>query len=243
MLNRGKVEGVELSNGKLRVTPLKAITPPQADRLDRIIDDLLPRIRITELLADVDRRTGFAAHFTDLRSGRRHDNPNAVLAAILADATNLGIERMADASKGVTYPQLAWTHNWYLSDDNYAAALTSIIDAHHGHPFAEIWATVRPRHRMDSISHPPKRRWPKRDQREIRLRAGRQLLYPCIRSVWVIPHQGHFRDQCRSAACAGWLMHHGASLDIKEHFTDTGGVSDHLFALSIFSLPVRAAHP
>jgi len=79
------------------------------------------------------------AHFTDLRSGRRHDNPNAVLAAILADATNLGIERMADASKGVTYPQLAWTHNWYLSDDNYAAALTSIIDAHHGHPFAEIW--------------------------------------------------------------------------------------------------------
>jgi hypothetical protein len=53
MLNRGKVEGVELSNGKLRVTPLKAITPPQADRLDRIIDDLLPRIRITELLADV----------------------------------------------------------------------------------------------------------------------------------------------------------------------------------------------
>ena len=26
-------------------------------------------------------------------------------------------------------------------------------------------------------------------------------------------------------------MHHGASLDIKEHFTDTGGVSDHVFAL------------
>jgi hypothetical protein len=123
MLKRGKVEGVELTNGKLRVTPLKAITPPQADRLDRIIDDLLPRIRITELLADVDRRTGFAANFTELRSGRRHDNPNAVLAAILANATNLGIERMADASKGVTYPQLAWTHNWYLSD-SYAAALT-----------------------------------------------------------------------------------------------------------------------
>jgi hypothetical protein len=27
------------------------------------------------------------------------------------------------------------------------------------------------------------------------------------------------------------LMHHGATLEIKEHYTDTGGANDHVFGL------------
>jgi hypothetical protein len=106
-------------------------------RTSRVV--ILPRIRITELLTEVARRTGFLSAFTDLRSGRPHDNPNAVLAAIMADASNLGLERMANASQGISYAQLAWTHNWYLREETYRAALAAIIDAHHAHPFADIW--------------------------------------------------------------------------------------------------------
>ena len=58
---------------------------------------------------------------------------------MLADATNLGLERMANASQGVSYAQLAWTHNWYLSEENYRAALAEIIEAHHALPFARHW--------------------------------------------------------------------------------------------------------
>jgi hypothetical protein len=91
---------------------------------------------ITELLNDVHRMTGFADKFTDLRSGRPHKNPNAVLAAVLADASNLGIEKMADASQGISYAQLAWTRSWYLSDENYRAALATLINGHHALPLA-----------------------------------------------------------------------------------------------------------
>ncbi len=62
----------------------------------------MPRVRITELLHEVNRATGFAAAFTNLRTGERCDEENALLAAILADATNLGLGRMAAASHGVT---------------------------------------------------------------------------------------------------------------------------------------------
>ena len=75
----------------------------------------------------------------DRRSGKTHGNPNAVLPAVLADGTNLGLERMANARQGVSYAQLAWTHNWYLSDENYRAALAMIVDAHHRLPFARHW--------------------------------------------------------------------------------------------------------
>ena len=74
----------------------------------------MPRVRITELLNEVARRTGFAHAFTDLRSGKPVENVTALIAAILADGSNLGLERMANASQGVTKAQLEWVHTWYL---------------------------------------------------------------------------------------------------------------------------------
>jgi len=129
---------VTIVNGKLKVTPLTAAVPPEAERLDATIDALMPNVRVTELLAEVARRTGFASRFAELRSGKAHPNPNALLAAILADATNLGVERMATASQGVTYAQLAWTHAWYLSEENYAAALACLVDAQAELPLAHV---------------------------------------------------------------------------------------------------------
>ena len=111
-LKTNKLEGVSLERDRLKLQQMPPVTPPEAEALDRKLDTLLPRVRITELLLEVAERTGFLNAFRDLRSGKEHDNPSTVLAAILADGTNLGLERMANASEGVSYAQLAWTHNW-----------------------------------------------------------------------------------------------------------------------------------
>jgi hypothetical protein len=104
---------------------------------------MMPRVRITELLHEVNRATGFAAAFTNLRTGERCDEENALLAAILADATNLGLGRMAAASHGVTRDKLVWTADAYIRPETYKAALARIIDAHHALPIATIWGDGR----------------------------------------------------------------------------------------------------
>ena len=137
-LDGGQLEGVSLEGGRLRVAPVAAATPEAAKALDRTLDALLPRVRIAELLREVDVRAGFSSRFRDLRTGRAHDRPSVVPAAVLADATNLGLEWMANASPGITYAQLAWAHTWFLSEETYKAALATIIAAHHAHPFRGI---------------------------------------------------------------------------------------------------------
>ena len=102
----------------------------------------MPRIRITDLLWDVNAQTGFLDAFTDLRSGRLHSNPVALLATILAGATNLGLERMAQASRSVSHAQLSWASTWYLRSQTYTDALARIIDAHHALPFARVWGNA-----------------------------------------------------------------------------------------------------
>lgn len=39
-----------------------------------MIDRILPRVRITQLLSEVAKRTGCVGRFTELRSGKVHRN-------------------------------------------------------------------------------------------------------------------------------------------------------------------------
>ncbi len=54
----GALEDVQLANGRLRISPLRAITPDEAEGTLAPLYAHLPSIRITDLLADVDRWTG-----------------------------------------------------------------------------------------------------------------------------------------------------------------------------------------
>jgi len=218
--------------GKLKVTPLLPLTPPGAEVLDRKLDALLPRVRVTELLREVAARTVFLSAFRDLRSGRAHDNPNAVLAAVLADATNLGLERMANASQGVSYAQLAWTHNWYLSGENYRAALAAIIDAHHELPFARHWGDGSASSSDGQFFRAGRER---AGAAEVNAKYGGE---PGVKIyTHLSDHFSSFHSRVVSATASeapyvlDGLLLHGSSLAPRVHYTDTGGATDHVFAL------------
>ena len=91
------LEDVTIKDSEMKITPLKAVTPEAADDLADRLYAMIPNARITSLLADVHRWTGFADAFTHLQSGLPADDSRVVLTAVLADATNLGLSRMAEA--------------------------------------------------------------------------------------------------------------------------------------------------
>ncbi|MBW4968341.1 Tn3 family transposase, partial [Pseudoalteromonas sp. CR1] len=118
------------------IAPVRSATPPDAAALAERIDALMPRVRVTDLLHEVARETGFLSAFTNVRTRQPVEDGNALLAVILADATNLGLSRMAEASQGVTRDQLFWTRDAFIRDETYKAALGRIVDAHHALPIA-----------------------------------------------------------------------------------------------------------
>jgi TnpA family transposase len=232
LLHQGKLDKVSLVRGKLKVAPLPPLTPPEAEALDRRLDALLPRVRITELLREVAARTRFLSAFRDLRTGKAHDNPNAVLAAVLADGTNLGLERMANASQGVSYAQLAWTHNWYLSEENYRAALAAIVDAHQQLPFARHWGDGSASSSDGQFFRAGRER---AGASEVNAKYGGE---PGVKIyTHLSDHFASFHSRVISATASeapyvlDGLLLRGGSLAPRVHYTDTGGATDHVFAL------------
>ena len=232
LLRHGQLEGVALRDGRLHVASIKAATPPEAETLATRIDAMLPSVRITEVLHEVARATGFTAAFTNLRTGERCDNESALLAAILADATNLGLTRMAAASHGVTRDQLIWIADAYVRPETYKAALAKIIDAHHRLPIATVWGDGTTSSSDGQFFRSAKRGDAAGD---INARYGRD---PGVSFYTHLTDQhGSYSSIVMSATnheapyVLDGLLHHAANLPIGTHYTDTGGASDHIFIL------------
>ena len=136
-----KLEDVRIKGDELKITPLKAATPEAAEILADRLYAMVPNLRITSLLAEVDRWTGFSGAFTHLHSGAPADDRRVVLTAVPADGTNLGLTRMADACSVAGYRQLVWTAAWHLREETYRRALAISVNAQQEQPLCSppIW--------------------------------------------------------------------------------------------------------
>ncbi|WP_127993255.1 Tn3 family transposase (plasmid) [Methylobacterium fujisawaense] len=137
-LGRGTLEGVSLRNGKLSIAPVRAEKNPEAEALAARIGALMPRIRITELLHEVARETGFLSAFTNVRTQQPVEDGSALLAVILADATNLGLSRMAAASQGVTRDQLFWTRDAFIRDETRGEGMSKLLHPPTRYPLTRL---------------------------------------------------------------------------------------------------------
>jgi len=116
-----------ITDGVLKITPLDNQESDEAELLTRQAYGLMPRIKITDLLTEVD----FGRHFTNLRSRDAVSDRALLLTAILADGINLGLTRMADACPGVSLSTLSRIATWHIRDETYAKALAEIVNHHH----------------------------------------------------------------------------------------------------------------
>jgi TnpA family transposase len=97
---------------------------------------LLPTVRITDVLRQVAHWTGFIDHFTHVSTGMPPNDERVFLASLIAEATNLGLTRMADICDVASRRALLRMQTWHMRDETFRAALATLTDAIHAEPIA-----------------------------------------------------------------------------------------------------------
>ena len=145
LLPKGELPGVRSEGGELKVSRPKKDEPDGLEAFRRRLYSFLPRVRLTDLLVEVDSWCGFSGHLTDLRTGRPCKDRELVYAAVLADGTNLGPTKMAEATDDpkVTYERLAWAADWHVREETYQKAIAEVVNAHYRLPFSQNWGEGR----------------------------------------------------------------------------------------------------
>ena len=231
LASAGKLPEALITEAGLSISPIRQ-NDTDVDDIARRLYGMLPRVRITELLAEVHAWTGFAERFVHLRTGAVPEDSVALMTAVLADATNLGLARMARSSGVFSHTRLLWTAEWHLRDETYQAALACLVDAIHAQPFTALWGEG------DTSSS---------DGQFFRAgghgeaRADHNAHYGSEPGIKFYTHVSDrfapfytkviAANASEAAHILDGLLHHESSLVIREHYTDTGGATEHVFGL------------
>ena len=221
-----------ITESGLKITPLDNSVPEGASALIQQVYSLLPHVKITEVLMEVDGWTDFTRCFTHIKNSSPPADRTLLLTAILADAINLGLTKMAESCPDVTYAKLSWLQAWHIRDETYTSALAELVNAQFRHPFSINWG--------EGATSSSDGQWFKvgghaEAKGNVNPKYGSEpglTFYTHISDQYAPFHTNVINVPLRDATYVlDGLLHHESDLRIEEHYTDTAGFTDHVFAL------------
>lgn len=232
LIENNELPESSIINDRIKIKPLENTVPEEVEVLAKKIYSLLPLIKITDLLKEVDQWTGFTDQFIHLKSGNKASDKNLLLTVILSDAINLGLRKMSEASPGTSYAKLSWLQAWHIRDETYSSALAKIINTQSYHSFSSYWGEGK-----TSSSDGQRFATGSYAQRtgNINPKYGSSpgvQFYTHISDQYAPFHTKVINVGVRDATYVlDGLLYHESELQIEEHYTDTSGFTDHVFAL------------
>ena len=226
----------QIQNGKLTLKAYERLeVPSTVEQLQRVLEASLPAIRIEQLLMEVDRHTRFSAHFVPLQQhqSRPPHFYKTLMAAILSQATNLGVIAMGASVEGISVDMLRHVLYSFINEQTLKNASAAIVDHHHQLPLSSL-------HGLGTVSSS--------DAQRFKIRADSLLAsyYPRYYGYYdkAIGLYTHVSDQytvfqTQVISCSprealyvlDGLLENNTILKLKEHTTDTHGYTEIIFAL------------
>jgi TnpA family transposase len=232
--NLDSLEGINIKKSKIHVDRLEKDTPEEARSYSLSLYNMLPRVKLSDLLIEVAGWTRFDEAFVHASTNHipKGNERSILMATLMAMGTNIGLTKMAEATPKISYYQMANTAQWRLYDDAMVKAQATLVNFQHKLALASYWGDGR-----TSSSD------------GMRVQVGVSSLHADAN-----PHYGTGKgatlyrftsDQFSSfytkvintnardaVHVIDGLLHHESDLVIEEHYTDTAGYTDQVFGLS-----------
>ena len=229
----GAIPGGVIRDGGLNIDRLAADPPEGADELILDLYKRIPDTRITDILMDVDDAIGFTDAFVHLRTGAPCKDKIGLLNVLLAEGVNLSIGKMAESTNTHDYWELMRLSRWQVEGEAIDRALAMVIEAQAKLPMAAFWG-------LGTTASSDGQFFPTTRQGEaMNLVNAKYGSEPGLKAYTHVSDRfGPFATQIIPATVNeapylldGLLMNE-TGRHIREQYADTGGFTDHVFAVT-----------
>ena len=231
--NYEKLENVIIEEDKIHLKKLKKAVPEEAKELSVKLYKLVPKIKLHDLLFEVFKMTDLYksfSHATDRKTSNLRQN-EALVFAIMGIGTNVGLSKISESINNISYKQLSYIAEWHIYEENLVKANSTMTNYQKSEEFAKNWGDgstsasdgMRVKTSVETLnsSHNPHFGFDK----GITLYRFVCDMYSAFYSLISGPND---RDGIH---VIDGLLKHKSDLKIKEHYTDTAGYTDQVFAL------------
>ncbi|MEG0679018.1 MAG: Tn3 family transposase [Carnobacterium sp.] len=220
---------------KMTLKKLEKITPDEAEIFRKRLYSMIPKIRLSDLLIEVDSWTQFSQEFIHDSTGKppNETEKKIVFATLLGLGINIGLEKMAQSTPGITYPQLANAKQWRFYKEALTRAQSVLVNYQLDIPIADFWGEGKTS-ASDGMRVPVGVSALKSDVNPHykSLEKGASMIRS-INDRNTSHHVEVVSTNTREAThTLDGLLYHETDLDIEEHFTDTNGYSDQMFGMT-----------
>ncbi|MEP7288455.1 MAG: Tn3 family transposase [Chloroflexota bacterium] len=233
LVARNALPDVTIENDRFHFHRPPSSAPKDIKRIQRLISDRMPKIKITNLLLQIEETLHISQYFTHRLTGEHVDDLITLWTAILADALNLGPAKMAAASPHTSFKRLVWMYTWFIDDDAYRQALAALVNFEQNLPWAQVQGPA-------TTSSSDAQFFPTGQARSDMARVNRH--YGSEPGIFFYVHTAtELRQAFHVQVISTWLhqapyalsglLYHESDLQIERHFTDTLGYTDEISAL------------
>ena len=213
--------------------PAEQLSPDDEQGLALLTEwlkDQTRRVRLPDLLIEVDNELGFTRHFFPEKDlARTAESVCQVIATITAYGCNLGPKTMAQLTSGVSYRQIKRIADWHLHEEILRAALADVVNGISKLDTSQVWGGAK-----TSSSDGQRFLFPRKT---VKRTYSHQLsdyaleFYSFIADnyapFYTTPIECTERD---AAYVLDGLLYHETDIDPEEHYVDTHGYTECNFA-------------
>lgn len=229
-----ELDGVNLENGKLHIERLEKDVPDESRNFSLSLYEMLPRIKLTDLLMEVANWTKFHEQFIHASSNRapNEEETTIIMATLMAMGTNIGLTKMAEATPSISYRQMANAAQWRLYEDAMNKAQAVLVNFHHKLSLPSYWGTGTTSS-SDGMRVPIGVSALHADANPHYGTGKGATIYRFVSDQYSTFYTKVINTNARDAVhVIDGLLHHETDLAIEEHYTDTAGYTDQVFGLT-----------
>jgi TnpA family transposase len=227
----------KVHNGRLKLKRTDALPiSRELAQLRLTFQASYPRVRIEDLLQDVDEWCGFSRAFQPLAGYEprsRGNHHRSLLATLIAHGTNLGLAAMSQSIDTIEAEALQDTSRWFMREETLKAANAILVDYHHRLPLSRIWGDG------SRSSSDGQRFAVQRDSLLSSFYPRYFGYYDRALSLYTHTSDQHSVYATQAISCAPrearyvltGILDNESTLNIREHTSDTHGYTEHLFGL------------